>query len=196
MEGETAGGPGNAAGGASEETGLPRGRLKEKCRNFLMRFPNLPRAEKKRKKMSQVARRALLRAFYTVAEALDLITMDCGSAVCAEDSSSEDEEFIYPGKVNDELDYAVLPLERPDTHHPDIPQPDTHHPDIPQPDTHHPDIPQPDRPPDLLPGSKPLRALPGSKLDARPKSPPRFSLHHRPPRTSLRGFFWPRLQAP
>ncbi|KAK5608505.1 hypothetical protein CRENBAI_024545, partial [Crenichthys baileyi] len=62
----------------------------------------------------------------------------------------------------------------------------------PQPDTPQPDTPQPDMKPDTrpnplwaLPGSKPLRVLPGSKPDARPKSPPRFWLRSRPPRTSL-----------
>ncbi|MEQ2159387.1 hypothetical protein GOODEAATRI_022358 [Goodea atripinnis] len=49
--------------------------------------------------------------FYTVAEALDLITMDCGTEVCAEDFSSEDEYLFYPDKLNDELDFAVPPLE-------------------------------------------------------------------------------------
>ncbi|MEQ2293893.1 hypothetical protein AMECASPLE_038099 [Ameca splendens] len=39
--------------------------------------------------------------FYAIAEALDLITMDCGTEVCAEDISSEDEDLIYPDKVND-----------------------------------------------------------------------------------------------
>ncbi|MED6280425.1 hypothetical protein CHARACLAT_010770 [Characodon lateralis] len=37
--------------------------------------------------------------FYTVAEALDLITMDCGTEVCAEDFSSEDEELIIPTRA-------------------------------------------------------------------------------------------------
>ncbi|MED6239448.1 hypothetical protein ATANTOWER_006615 [Ataeniobius toweri] len=49
--------------------------------------------------------------FYTVAEALDLITMDYGTEVCAEDFSSEDEYLFYPDKLNDELDFAVPPLE-------------------------------------------------------------------------------------
>ncbi|KAK5598395.1 hypothetical protein CRENBAI_012273 [Crenichthys baileyi] len=81
----------------------------------------------------------------------------------------------------------------PDTH-PATPEPDTH-PATPEPDTHSDKVPGGSssllgRPPGLLPGSKPdggstpLRALPGSK--------PWFSPHHRPPRTTLRGFPWPR----
>ncbi|MEQ2249686.1 hypothetical protein ILYODFUR_031804 [Ilyodon furcidens] len=50
--------------------------------------------------------------FYTVAEALDLITMDCVTEVCAEDSSSEDKELLYSDMINDELGYVVLLLER------------------------------------------------------------------------------------
>ncbi|MED6250202.1 hypothetical protein ATANTOWER_026848 [Ataeniobius toweri] len=38
--------------------------------------------------------------------------MDSDTEVCAEDFSTEDEDLIYLNKVNDELDYAVPPLER------------------------------------------------------------------------------------